>query len=84
MKGSGGYDPRRYAGAAWKNSSKGTCPHCGGPRSHGMMGNPDKRKVPPCLASGHSAAHPLRARDSDAARGIAPLAEKGVNRNTRS
>lgn len=44
------FDERRYAGSHWKNSSKGTCAHCGGPISHGLMGNPYKRKVPPCLA----------------------------------
>lgn len=43
------YDERRYAGSHFKNSAKGRCPHCGAPISHGLKGNPAKRKVPPCL-----------------------------------
>ena len=44
------YDPAMYAGSRWKNSNKGTCPHCGQPISHGLQGNPWNRRVPPCLA----------------------------------
>lgn len=30
-------------------SKKKRCPHCGASMSHGLPGNPNHRKTPPCL-----------------------------------
>lgn len=43
------WDPKGYRGSRWKNSTHGLCPLCGQPLSHGLRGDPTKRKVPPCL-----------------------------------
>ena len=62
------WDAKAYRGSRWKNSSTGHCPYCGQPLSHGLRGDPNTRKVPPCLRpkrAGQLAANLQRAKPRD-------------------